>query len=200
MANIITILRILCSIALLFCPVFSLVFYALYITAGVSDMLDGWVARRTHTTSELGAKLDTIADVVFVIVCLVRLLPVLDIPTWLAHNPIVAVDYKQRDAKANAGDAEYLSIGRSTWDNDTISAKIWRVSADRWSRQSEDIPLWRLLDLAILFTATLKEKPSLLGEVLINEADKQFLKEKIKENEDLYRPRLDELARLISSD
>ena len=83
MANIITILRILCSIALLFCPVFSLVFYALYITAGVSDMLDGWVARRTHTTSELGAKLDTIADVVFVIVCLVRLLPVLDIPTWL---------------------------------------------------------------------------------------------------------------------
>ena len=83
MANIITILRILCSIALLFCPVFSLVFYALYITAGVSDMLDGWVARRTHTTSEFGAKLDTIADVVFVIVCLVRLLPVLDIPTWL---------------------------------------------------------------------------------------------------------------------
>ena len=83
MANIITILRILCSIALLFCSVFSLVFYALYITAGVSDMLDGWVARRTHTTSELGAKLDTIADVVFVIVCLVRLLPVLDIPTWL---------------------------------------------------------------------------------------------------------------------
>ena len=124
----------------------------------------------------------------------------LDIPTWLAHKPIIAVDYEQRDAQAKAGDAIYLSIGRSTWDNDTISAKIWRVSADRWSRQSEDIPLWRLLDLAILFTATLKEKPSLLGEVLINEADKQFLKEKIKENEDLYRPRLDELARLISSD
>ena len=80
MANIITIIRILCSIALLFCPVFSAVFYALYITAGVSDMLDGWVARRTHTVSELGAKLDTIADIVFVVVCLVKLLPVLDIP------------------------------------------------------------------------------------------------------------------------
>ena len=83
MANIITIIRILCSIALLFCPVFSAVFYALYITAGVSDMLDGWVARRTHTVSELGAKLDTIADIVFVVVCLVKLLPVLDIPNWL---------------------------------------------------------------------------------------------------------------------
>ena len=83
MANTITIIRILCSIAILFCSVFSPAFYALYITAGVSDMVDGWVARRTHTASELGAKLDTIADIVFVIVCLVKLLPVLDIPNWL---------------------------------------------------------------------------------------------------------------------
>lgn len=83
MANIVTSLRIVCSIALLFCPVFSSAFYALYLTAGVSDMVDGWIARRTHTASELGAKLDTIADIVFVIVCLVKMLPVLNIPVWL---------------------------------------------------------------------------------------------------------------------
>ena len=83
MANIVTSLRILCSIALLFCPVFSSAFYALYLTAGVSDMVDGWIARRTHTASEFGAKLDTIADIVFVIVCLVKLLPILDLPVWL---------------------------------------------------------------------------------------------------------------------
>ena len=83
MANIVTSLRIVCSIALLFCPVFSSAFYVLYLTAGVSDMVDGWIARRTHTASELGAKLDTIADIVFVIVCLVKLLPILDIPVWL---------------------------------------------------------------------------------------------------------------------
>ena len=83
LANGITIIRILCSIALLFCPVLSPTFYSLYIIAGVSDMVDGWVARRTHTASKLGAKLDTIADIVFVIVCLVRLLPILDIPVWL---------------------------------------------------------------------------------------------------------------------
>lgn len=82
-ANSITIIRILCSVALLFCPVFSPAFYALYLTAGVSDMVDGWVARRTHTASELGAKLDTMADIVFVIVCLVKLLPMLDIPVWI---------------------------------------------------------------------------------------------------------------------
>ena len=83
MANIITLIRILCSIAILFCPVFSVAFYSLYITAGLSDMIDGWVARRTNTVSELGSKLDTIADFVFVVVCLVKLLPIIDIPTWL---------------------------------------------------------------------------------------------------------------------
>lgn len=83
MANIITIVRILCSIAILFCPVFSVAFYALYITAGVSDMIDGWVARKTNTVSAFGAKLDTVADFVFVVACLVKLLPTMDIPLWL---------------------------------------------------------------------------------------------------------------------
>lgn len=83
LANGITTIRILCSIAMLFLPVLSPAFYALYITAGVSDMIDGWVARRTHTVSEFGSKLDTIADIVFVIVCLAKLLPILDITTWL---------------------------------------------------------------------------------------------------------------------
>ena len=73
MANILTNIRILCSIALLFCPVFSVVFYALYVIAGLTDIVDGWVARKTHTVSEFGAKLDTIADIVFVIASLVKL-------------------------------------------------------------------------------------------------------------------------------
>ena len=83
LANCITVFRILCSIALLFFSAFSTAFYALYIITGVSDMVDGWVARRTRTASELGSKLDTIADGVFIIACLVMLLPVLDIPVWL---------------------------------------------------------------------------------------------------------------------
>ena len=83
MANIITCIRILCSVAILFCPVFSAAFYSLYISAGLTDIMDGWVARKTNTASEFGAKLDTMADIVFVIVCLFKLLPVMDIPVWL---------------------------------------------------------------------------------------------------------------------
>ncbi len=83
MANIITGVRILCSIALLFSPVFSPSFYTLYIVAGLSDMIDGTVARKTGTVSEFGSKLDTAADFILTAVCLVKLVPVLDIPSWL---------------------------------------------------------------------------------------------------------------------
>lgn len=83
MANLISGIRIALSAALLFCPPFSRMFYGLYLSAGLSDVLDGAVARRTNTVSAFGATLDTIADFGFVIVCMVRLLPALAIPLWL---------------------------------------------------------------------------------------------------------------------
>ena len=83
MANIITGIRILCSIALLFVPVFSPQFYTLYIVAGFSDMMDGPVARKTGTVSEFGSELDTAADFMLTAVCLIKLIPVLHIPSWL---------------------------------------------------------------------------------------------------------------------
>ena len=83
MANSITVFRIICSIGMLFVPVFSPAFYALYITAGVSDMVDGTIARKTGTVSDFGSKLDTAADIVLVTVCLIKMIPVLDIPIWL---------------------------------------------------------------------------------------------------------------------
>ena len=83
MANIITGIRIALSVALLFCPAFSPAFLMLYIAAGASDMIDGAVARKTGTVSEFGSRLDTIADIVFVAVCLIKVIPVLDVPVWL---------------------------------------------------------------------------------------------------------------------
>ena len=68
MANLITCIRIICSIVLLFCPVFSPAFYILYLAAGVSDMADGPVARKMGRVSEFGPKFDTAADFVLVAV------------------------------------------------------------------------------------------------------------------------------------
>ena len=83
MANIITVIRIVCSVALLFFPAFSPAFYALYIVAGLSDMIDGAVARKTGTESEFGAKLDTVADSIMAAICLIKLIPILDIEKWI---------------------------------------------------------------------------------------------------------------------
>ena len=83
MANMLTGCRILGSVLLLFFPAFSLGFYIIYFFCGFSDMLDGTIARKTNTVSSFGSKLDTAADFVFMAVCTVRLLPIMNIPVWL---------------------------------------------------------------------------------------------------------------------
>ena len=83
LANIVTGSRILGSILLLFFPVFSAEFYTIYIICGFSDTIDGTIARKTNNTSELGSKFDTAADLAFVTVALMKLLPTIDIPGWL---------------------------------------------------------------------------------------------------------------------
>lgn len=82
-ANILTVSRIVLALALIFLPGLSLSFAVLYVLAGMTDVLDGWVARKTGTASEAGARLDTVADIVFVIVCLIMILPVVVLPTYL---------------------------------------------------------------------------------------------------------------------
>lgn len=82
-ANILTSCRILGSFFLLFFPVFSVAFYITYILCGFSDMIDGTVARKTNSTGKFGSQLDTIADLIFVVVSAIRLLPVIHLPQWL---------------------------------------------------------------------------------------------------------------------
>ena len=83
MADMITGIRMVLSILMVFFPPFSARFYTLYLLCGLSDMLDGWVARKTHTAGKFGAQLDTLADFVFFTAALIKLLPVLEIPKWL---------------------------------------------------------------------------------------------------------------------
>ena len=81
--NVISVLRIAGSISLLFCDVKGWPFWSLYVLCGLSDILDGWLARRLHAETEAGAILDSVSDIVFVACCAIRLLPVLEIPAWL---------------------------------------------------------------------------------------------------------------------
>jgi CDP-diacylglycerol--glycerol-3-phosphate 3-phosphatidyltransferase len=81
--NVISILRIAGSIGLLFCDVTGWPFWVLYALCGISDMIDGWLARKLHAETEAGAVLDSVSDLVFVACCAVRLIPVVEIPIWL---------------------------------------------------------------------------------------------------------------------
>jgi len=83
MANIITGSRILISVVLLLYPALSPAFFIFYMIAGITDMADGAVARKTGTVCKFGSRFDSIADFVFVTVCLIKILPVMDIPLWL---------------------------------------------------------------------------------------------------------------------
>lgn len=82
-ANALTISRILCGVCLLFFDVFSPIFYILYLFCGFSDMIDGFVARKTKSVTDFGSKLDSIADVVFLTCASIKILPEINLPTWL---------------------------------------------------------------------------------------------------------------------
>jgi hypothetical protein len=77
------------------------------------------------------------------------------IPTVLKHKPvIVSENYENIDGRnAYGSEAKGLSLGLAQW-NDRgkvdISAKVWRYTGEKWSRQSEELPLHRVVDLAIL--------------------------------------------------
>ena len=81
--NAISLLRVAGSIGLLFCDVAGWLFWALYALCGISDMVDGPLARKLQAESKTGAVLDSVADIVFVACCATCLLPVLEIPVWL---------------------------------------------------------------------------------------------------------------------
>ena len=83
LANMITGLRIIGSLTLLFFDVPSLPFYITYLLCGFSDMIDGAIARKTNAVSSFGSKLDTVADIVFMVVCAVKLLPMIYLPIWV---------------------------------------------------------------------------------------------------------------------
>ena len=83
--NAITAVRFVGAIVMIFTKACSALFYIIYSVCGVSDVLDGLVARVTGQTSEFGAKLDSVSDLLFHAVMLIKIFPKLyDIlPVWI---------------------------------------------------------------------------------------------------------------------
>ena len=81
--NIISVLRIAGSLGLLLCDVTSVVFWIIYALCGISDITDGWLARKLMCVTKTGALLDSVADICFVACLCTLLLPILELPQWL---------------------------------------------------------------------------------------------------------------------
>jgi CDP-diacylglycerol--glycerol-3-phosphate 3-phosphatidyltransferase len=81
--NILSSLRIVGAVALLLCDVVGTTFWVLYIACGISDIADGWLARRLKCVTRNGALLDSLADICFVACCAWKLMPILELPQWL---------------------------------------------------------------------------------------------------------------------
>lgn len=94
-ANIITGSRIAFSLPILLIPLSSVWFYVLYLFCGLTDMIDGMIARKTGTVSSFGSTLDTASDIVFMSVCMVKLLPKINISIglwiWITVIAIVKI-------------------------------------------------------------------------------------------------------------
>lgn len=83
MANFITFLRIPLAMAMLFTAPFSTAFWVVYSCCGFTDIADGLIARALHRESSFGAKMDSMADLVFAVCIAVFVTVNINIPIWL---------------------------------------------------------------------------------------------------------------------
>jgi len=81
--NILSLLRLILVIPLAILPPFGLPFTIAYVIAVLSDLLDGPIARKFNVASQLGATLDSIADVTIALVVIFRVLPILEVSVWV---------------------------------------------------------------------------------------------------------------------
>jgi hypothetical protein len=122
-------------------------------------------------------------------------------PKHLQHKPIISVnDYDKIDAQYRfATDVKALSIGNAQYDYDEISLKVWRHTGEKWSRQSEELPLHRNIDLTILLLGALMTDVNSgypktnLREQIDNQDKVQEIKDYYLSHENFLKPRLEEL-------
>lgn len=129
------------------------------------------------------------------------------VPKNLTHKPIIVVnDYNKKDGKYSPNsDAKALSIGQAQYNKDEISVKVFRHTGNNWSRQSEELPIHRVFDLAILITASMQSFPnnknslSSLDEYILEPTRHQEVLDYFKTHKNILQPRIDELKYLLSN-
>lgn len=134
------------------------------------------------------------------------------VPTNLNHTPIVSVDdYEQIDGcSANDTDARALSLGFAQYENKSrprsLTLKVFRKANDKWSRQSEELPLHRVLDLSILLLRSIAQDPNALSQSPLsvrmngnNPQNRAVIVHLCKADRQFLLPRIEELKYLLNT-
>lgn len=83
------------------------------------------------------------------------------LPDHLEHKPVFALPYEGMDGRsAGQTDTKYISLGLAQWDRKEVSIKTMRHTGDRWSRQSEELPLNRVIDMTLFLAKAVFDETS----------------------------------------
>ena len=83
-------------------------------------------------------------------------IPADDLPQHLGHKPVYSMPYQQSDGHhSTTTDCRYFSVGLAQWGRNEASVKIMRHTGNRWTRQAEEIPLHRALDMTLFLAHVL---------------------------------------------
>ena len=141
--NILSASRIVLCLPLLLVDEMTLPFWVLYAIGGTTDMLDGFLARRWGVESKFGARLDSLADFVFVLAVGHKLFPWLKLSDelWMmiglvalvkASNAVSAYLVRQRieflHTKANKLTGFLLFIGMMTIGQSYFVPVAWVIA------------------------------------------------------------------------
>jgi hypothetical protein len=137
------------------------------------------------------------------------------LPQHLAHKPIYAFPYEHFDGiYAEGTDVKYISVGIAQYDCESISIKTMRYTGEKWTRQAEELPLHRVIDMTLFLAKVLFEnqnetvkipKETFLSQesdILIRKESRSYgematYKEFIKENGQLLKDRFNVLRNVL---
>jgi hypothetical protein len=129
-------------------------------------------------------------------------IPTVNVPMDLSHKPIIACDYIAYTKEEE--DAKYLSIGHSTFNHDEASIKVFRHTGNMWSRQSEELPINRVGDLALLLLTAMKKvknpssEQSILNEVTVKDDELEFLSAAFENNKERIKRSFLEIKKILN--
>ena len=125
-ADTMTTMRMAASVFLLFLPLEDILFLVIYTFAGLTDVLDGYIARKSGKASEFGARLDSISDLLFYSVLLIRLFPMLyqTLPEEIWYV-VVAIIFVRLAAYITAAVKYHRFASLHTWMNKLTGALVF---------------------------------------------------------------------------